>query len=342
MLKVCVIGIGAMGSGHVINYVRLALEGAPVKLVALCDVDEGKFIGDFVKGNIEMGSKPLDLGQFNLYTDYMEMIRIEQPDYVDIALPTYLHSEVTVACLNAGVHVMCEKPMARNVMECQAMIDASRINNKKLMISQCLRFWPAYEHLKMLVDSKKYGKAVCGSFFRGGSTPMWSWQNWLLDGEKSGGCLLDQHIHDVDMINWLFGKPVSVSSIGAKNIKTKNGYDAVSTNYIYENNLILNAQDDWTINGDFGFNMIFRVNFENGSLHLLPDGKLMEYPHDGKAIDVELSPDDGYYREIKYFISALINNTPIVTADIESTMDTIEIAEAELASADRMGKVIEL
>ena len=338
MLKVGLVGVGFMGRGHLDNYLRLEAEGFPVKLTAICDIDPNKFKNIFVKGNIDVGTGTYDFSKYNLYTDLDEMLERENLDYVDIALPTYLHAEASVKALNKGLHVLCEKPMALTSAECQEMIDAAKKNNRKLMIGQCLRFWPAYEYLKETVESDRLGKVVCAYFFRGGAAPRWSYQNWLLTKEKSGGCLLDQHIHDVDTINWLFGKPEKVSTI-ARNIISGSGYDAVSTNYVYSDGKVVNAQDDWTLEGDFGFDMVFRVNFEKGNL-VLEKGVLTENPNDGKGFEPELSPDLGYYREIKYFANAVINDEPITVATPESTMETIEIAEAEYHSADQQGALV--
>lgn len=335
MLKVGLIGIGFMGRGHLDNYIRLENEGAPVKLAAICDIDEEKFKGKFIAGNIDVGNSKYDFSKYNLYTDIDEMLKKEKLDYVDIALPTYLHAEVSIKALKKGLHVLCEKPMALNSADCQRMIDASKESGKKLMIAQCLRFWPQYEYLKECVDDGRYGKVVCGYFFRGGSTPKWSYENWLLKKEKSGGCLFDQHVHDVDTINWLFGKPGSVTTIG-RNVITGSGYDAVSTNYIYDDGKIINAQDDWTLMGDFGFEMSFRVNFQGGNL-LYEKGNLKVNPDGKEGFVPELPPDNGYYREVKYFIKSIMEDTPIQTAPTCSTMDTIKIAEAEQASADSKG-----
>ena len=268
------------------------------------------------------------------------MLANEQMDYVDIALPTYLHAEATIKALDKGFHVLCEKPMARNTTECRRMIEASERNGRKLMIGQCLRFWPEYVHLKECVDDGRFGKVVSAHFFRGGSTPRWSFENWLLKKEKSGGCLLDQHIHDVDAINWLFGTPEAVSTL-AVNVIPGSGYDAVSTNYHYPDGKVVNAQDDWTLNGDFGFQMIYRVNFERGILVFSTDG-LKEYPHDGKAFKPDIDTHQGYYHEIRYFAKSVRNDTPILTAPPASTMETIRIAEAEELSADRKGEAVSL
>jgi predicted dehydrogenase len=332
MLRVALIGLGFMGRAHLENYIRLEAEGYPVKLVAICDIDKSKFEGKATGGNLDVGNTEVDFSKYNLYTDIDEMLEKEELDYIDTPLPSYLHAEIAVKGLNKGLHVFCEKPMALKSEDCLKMIEAAQKNNKQLMIGQCLRFWPEYEFLKECVDTEKYGKTLSGYFYRGGVTPTWSYENWLLQKEKSGGCLFDQHVHDVDTINWLFGKPTSVSTIG-KNVIEGNGYDIVSTNYKFEDGKVINAQDDWVLNGDYGFSMTFRVNFEKGNM-VYEKGKLVVNPNDGKAFTPELSKDDGYYREMKYFIKSLVDNTPITVADTRSTMQTIKIAEAEQASAD--------
>ncbi|HOJ10099.1 MAG TPA: Gfo/Idh/MocA family oxidoreductase [Clostridiales bacterium] len=337
MVKVGLIGLGFMGRTHLDNYIRLESEGYPVKLTAICDVDSGKFEGNLTGGNIGAGSNKYDFSKYKLYTCMDEMLEKEELDYVDIALPTYLHAEASIKASNKGLHVLCEKPMARTSEECEQMIEAAKKNGKKLMIGQCLRFWPEYEILKDYVDSGRFGKVTSAYFYRGGGTPIWSFENWLLQNDKSGGCLLDQHIHDVDTINWLFGKPEKVSTLG-KNIVPGSGYDIVSTNYFYADGKVVNAQDDWTLNGDYGFEMLYRVNFEKGNL-VFKDGKLTVNPNDGKSFVPEHPAEMGYYREIVYFIDAVLNDKPTDKAPTESTMETIRIAEAEVASADNNGAI---
>ena len=194
--------------------------------------------------------------------------------------------------------------------------------------------------MKECVETEKFGKVLSGYFYRGGVTPIWSYQNWLLEKEKSGGCLFDQHVHDVDTINWLFGKPSSVSTI-ARNVVEGNGYDIVSTNYRFDDGKVINSQDDWMLNGDYGFTMSFRVNFEKGNL-IYEKGKLTVNPNNDKAFTPELTKDSGYYREMKYFIQSILDNTPITVANPRSTMESIKIAEAEQASADDNGNFKEV
>ena len=338
MLKVGLAGIGFMGRGHLNNYIRLAEAKYPIELVAICDVDEDKFKGDAIIGNIELGLSKYDFSQYKLYSNYEEMLEKEQLDCIDIALPTYLHKDAAIKALNKGINVLCEKPMALNSQECQEMVETAKNCGKKFMVAQCLRFWPEYEWLKNYVDTGKLGKVLGGYFYRGGNTPLWSYQNWMLDKDKSGGCLLDQHIHDVDMINWLFGKPEYVST-SASNVIEGSGYDIVSTQYIYSDGKVINSQGDWMLNGDYDFEMQFRVTFEKGNL-VYKSGRLKVNPNDGKGFTPEMSKENGYYREIIYFMDAVINDKPILIATPESTTDTIRIAEAEVRSADLNGEKI--
>src|SRR5690606_20468608 len=116
-------------------------------------------------------------------------------------------------------------------------------------------------------------------------------QPWYLNGADSGGCMVDMHIHDTDVINWLFGKPQSVSTL-ARNVVPGSAYDIVSTNYVYPDGKVLNAQADWTLGGDYGFSMTFRVNFERGNL-VFENGALKVNPNDAPGFVAELSPDMG-------------------------------------------------
>lgn len=340
MLKVGLFGIGFMGRGHLDHYLRLIEEGMPLQLTALCDIDEKKFRGEFVEGNLDMGQNRYDFSKYNLYTDIDKMLEAEEFDFVDICLPTYLHADVTVKALDRGIHVLCEKPMALTAEECARMIDAAERNDRKLMIAQCLRFWPHYLVLKEYVDNGKLGAVNSAYFFRGGQTPKWSYRNWMLEKDKSGGCILDQHIHDVDLVNWLFGLPESVSTTG-RVVIPGSGYDVMSTNYIYPDGKVVNAQGDWTLNGDNGFIMEYRVNFEKGNL-LMKDYKVFIHENGEPKVEAELDSGVGHYYEIKYFAECVMNDRPIETATPESTKDTIRLGLAEVASADRNGTPVRL
>ncbi|WP_042166333.1 Gfo/Idh/MocA family protein [Paenibacillus gorillae] len=335
MLRIGLIGLGFMGRSHLENYLRLEREGAQIEVVALCDMDASKLAGGSAGGNIDTSSSNvIDFNRFSKYASVKDMLDNEQLDAVDITLPTFLHREVAVQCLNAGLHVLCEKPMAMNAEDCDAMIEAAEFNSKQLMIGHCLRFWPAYVYLKEVVTSGEFGKATSGVFYRGGGTPTWG--PWVLQKEKGGGALLDMHVHDTDAIHWLFGKPEAVSCCG-KNTIAGSGYDIVSTNYRYEDGKVVNACVDWTLNGDFGFEMGFRVNFEGGNIQFNGD-RVKVNPNDGEGFEPQLSPDQGYYFQLKYFVETLASGGQIAEATSMSAKGSIQIIEAERESADNRGE----
>jgi predicted dehydrogenase len=334
MLRIGLIGLGFMGRMHLETYIRLENEGVPIKVAAICDIDAFKLQGRAAGGNIVTASSPmLDFQRFNRYTSIEEMLEKERLDCVDITLPTYLHKEAAMQCLRHGLHVLCEKPMALHTGECAEMIQAAEANGRKLMIGQCLRFWPAYMYLKDLVDKQTYGNVISAYFYRGGGTPAWG--AWLTQREKSGGALVDMHVHDTDMVHWLFGKPDSVSC-HARNVVPGSGYDVVSTHYKYKDGKVVNAQADWTLQGDYGFEMSYRINFDNGNVHFRGNAVQVN-PNDAPGFAPELSPETGYYYQLKYFAEALLHDRPITAAAPTSIMGSMEIIEAEIESADRDG-----
>lgn len=336
MLKVGLIGFGFMGRMHFDNYERLMHEGKQVKLVAVCDLAIETLKNAKAGGNMSTDKEIYDLSNYNLYEQVEDMLAAEQLDLIDITLPTPLHADLACSLLERGYHVVCEKPAARTAAEVQRMAEAATKYRKKLLIGQCLRFWPAYEYLKETVATNRFGQVTGGYFFRGSGAPA----GWFLNSELSGGNLLDMHIHDTDMIQWLFGAPERVSTIG-RNVVSSGGYDIVSTHYYYQDGKVVNAQSDWTLEGDHGFEMTYRVNFEKGNI-VFKNGEVKVNPNDAPGFVAELSEDDGYYRELVYMLDKIETNQSIELSSPESAMITLQIVEAEEQSARKLGEWVEI
>ncbi len=337
MLKIGLIGFGFMGRMHFENYERLMKEGKEIQLVAVCDLKIETLKDSASWGNIATEQSIYDLSPYKLYESAEDMLANEQLDMIDLCLPTPLHADFACRMMEQGKHVLCEKPIALTSAEALRMAETSKKTGKKLMIGQCLRFWPAYELLKECVEDGRYGQVVSGNFFRGSGLPQ---SEWFLDGELSGGCMVDMHIHDTDVINWLFGAPEHVSSI-ARNVIPGSAYDTVATNYFYPDGKVINAQADWTLQGDFGFSMTFRVNFEKANLIMDAQGVKVN-PIDAPGFMAELSSDMGYYRELNYFIDTIVNDTENTVCTPESAVKSLEIVEAEIRSANNKGALEKL
>lgn len=334
MLKFAIIGFGGLGKLHFNNVIELEKGRNDIKLVAICDVDEKRF-SEQVTTNLGGNSVPLDLSGYKLYQDADMMMEEETLDFVITALPTYLHAEIAIKALNKGLHVFSEKPMARHIDECEAMIEAADKNKKLLMIGQCLRYFPEYVKLKEYIDSKVFGKVIRGEFSRYSLTPNWSWENWLLDFKKSGGAALDMHVHDVDYINWVFGLPKSVTSFATHEV-TK--FDSIFTAYYYEDKLITSSCD-WGMSDSFPFRPAFLVRFEKATVEL-SGGSLTVYPQGASAYTVDLESIDGYMAEIQDFIACIHENKKSEKNQPESIIKTTKLALAEIASAEKGEKII--
>ncbi len=329
MLKFAQIGFGGLGKVHYKNIETITNEVGDIKLVALCDVDETQFTRQ-TETNLGKNDVSLDFSNVNLYTDYKEMIEKEELDFVITALPTYLHAEIAIYAMDKGIHVFSEKPMALNLEDCKAMIEASKRNNVKLMIGQCLRFCPYWRKVKDYVDSGEYGKVIKAEFSRVSAPPVNKWEDWMDDVEKSGGCILDMHVHDADFINFLFGKPKAVSSVVTH---YATGYDGVNTNYIYDDKICV-ANGDWGYAKSFPFSGAYRFRFEKATVTLW-GGPVKVYPDNGEPFEPEIGTGTSYANEIVEFVKCIREDRISEINPPESSMQTIEIVLKEREAADK-------
>ena len=238
--------------------------------------------------------------------------------------------------LKAGLNVLCEKPMAMNVKECRQMMDAAKQSKKLLQIGHCIRFWPEYAATKKIIDSGKYGKVLSATFQRLSLTPTWSWDNWLLDGKRSGGATLDLHIHDADYIQYVFGMPKEVFSRGVKG--PSKDFDHIVTNYIY-NGKVVTAEGGWVMTPKFGFEMSFNVALEKATIvyNCTQSPAFKICPLKGEVITPKVEAGDGYSIEIAHFVKAISGKAVPKILTPAQSCDSVKLIEAEKKSA-RSGK----
>jgi predicted dehydrogenase len=151
-----------------------------------------------------------DFGIPNCYTHIDEMLKDHQVDAVVIATPNYLHAPFTIAALEAGVHVMVEKPMAMNTIEAHAMADASRRSGPLLMVAHCWRFDVETQWLRKQVDAGVLGKIIRTKGY--GIHAHWGPSGWFTQKSLAGGgALADMGIHALDTARYLLNDPQPVS-----------------------------------------------------------------------------------------------------------------------------------
>lgn len=339
MVKVGVLGLGFMGQMH-FNTLRAYRRA---KVVAICDTDPKKLAGDWgVAGNIDdTRAEPVDLSGIATYSDPAALFADPNVDVVDVTLPTFLHASNAVAALKAGKHVICEKPMALTAADCDKMIAAARKAKRQLFVAHCIRFWPEWAVLKKLIDSKKYGKVQSATFWRKSATPTWSWTGWLMADERSGGAVVDLHIHDTDFINYAFGVPKAVTSTGVIGGVTKSAIDHVVTQYQYAKGPQVTAEGGWAMAPGFGFTHGFCVVFEEATVeHDAKSGlPLTVHPAKGKSRTPAVPKGDGYSAELRHFVGCIASGkaSPVVTAT--DAKNALKVCLAETRSV-RTGRSV--
>ncbi len=337
MLRIGIVGFGFMGQMHFNNYRKRD----DVKICALCDANKQSFSGGGTAGNVAGTGEALDLSGIELFTDLGKMLRAVKLDALSIALPTDLHPDATFLALERGVNVLCEKPMALTLGDCDRMIAHAAKSGKILQIGHCVRFWPEYAKAKELVASGTYGKVLSASLRRLSLTPSWSRDNWLMNNERSGGVALDLHIHDTDYLNDLLGVPASVFSSGSTNAAGVLGH--VMTQYRYKQNLSAFAEGGWLMAPTFGFEMSFNLVLERATIVYdctrTPAFKVC--PAEGEAFTPEVASGDGYEREIDHFLRAVKGEKVPTVTTLESSRDSVRVVLAELQSIET-GKAVDL
>ena len=197
--------IGMIGAGGIAATQMKALASRKdTHLVALADIDQ----------------KTLDLrgdafGVTSRYTDFRQMLRKEHLDAVSICTPNLAHAEAAIAALKAGLHVLCEKPMAHTAAAARRMVETANQTGQKLVIGFQYRFNPRTQFLRSAVLNGELGEIRYGRVqaLRRRGIP-----NWGVFGRKElqgGGPLIDIGVHVLEMTHYTMGSPKPVSASAA-------------------------------------------------------------------------------------------------------------------------------
>ncbi|WP_026693970.1 Gfo/Idh/MocA family protein [Peribacillus kribbensis] len=198
-----ILRIGVIGCGSIARYRHLPEYAANkhAEITAVCDISAERAEAMAAHYNAKA------------YTDYNELLADESIDAVSVCTPNYLHAPISIAALNAGKHVLCEKPMATSDEEAEAMIQAARNNNRKLMIGHNQRFVPSHRKARELIETGAVGKVYSFRTAFGHPGP----EAWSADGSNSWffrkeeafiGAMGDLGVHKSDLIRYLLGEEI--------------------------------------------------------------------------------------------------------------------------------------
>ena len=202
MIRVAIVGTGNIAHAHMEAYRTLKDRCAVVALVDIIPGKAQRFMEEF---------------QLNctVCTSHNNILPRQDIDLVDVCTPPYVHASISIDCLRSGKHVVCEKPMAASLEECDAMIAARDSSGKQLSIIAQNRFRKPIRDLKALLDSGIAGPvhhAEIDSFWWRGHCyyDLWWRGTWEKEG---GGCTLNHAVHHIDMLGWMMGLPQRVTSV---------------------------------------------------------------------------------------------------------------------------------
>ncbi len=338
-VNVAVVGLGFMGVTHLRAYQKIKT----ARLVAVCDSVRSPVNGILpgITGNLA-GYDAVDLGKnIRVYQAIEDLLADADVELVDLCVPTPLHVPQSIAALKAGKHVVCEKPLARTAKLARQIVAAAQSAKGYLLPAMCLRFWPQWIWVKEAIDKNKFGKVLAARFRRVSEPPGWSRDSYF-KGNQSGGALLDMHIHDTDFIQFLFGRPTSVSSSGIS--RFSGAIDHVVTQYQVPNGAVVYAEGTWLMTPGHGFNMAYTVSFERATVDydLSRGAEALRLFEEGKAPRVIKCPGpDGYVGELRHIIEAIQTGKPPTVVTPKDALSAVEICEAEEKSI-RLGRPVRL
>lgn len=214
--KFAIIGCGRISKKHVEAIVNNSENAI---LVAVCDIIQQKAC--LIKDSYMNRMESKKIKDPKIYTSYTHMIDNERIDIVTIATESGKHAEIAIRCMERRINVIVEKPMAMNVYDAEKMIKCAKKNSVKLCVSHQNRFNPSVQKLKQAIDENRFGKLYAGSarILWNRDENYYKQATWRGTKEQDGGCLMNQCIHNIDLLQWMLGGKVESVHALLRNFK---------------------------------------------------------------------------------------------------------------------------
>jgi len=348
-VKVAIIGTGSISNFHMLGYKNLE----NVEVIAACDINK-KRAEDFAeKYNIP-----------NVFTDYNEMLKMEEIDAVSVTTWNNIHASASIAALKAGKHVFCEKPLALNAVQAQEMVDAAKKSDKILMVGFVRRFGDNTKALKDFIDNGDLGKIY---YAKTGCLRKWGNPGgWFSDKKRSGGGpVIDLGVHIIDLVRYLAGKPKAVAVTastfshigmkpGVKGISKYNSADYDEFNDVedcaaalikFDNDMTLFFETSWVQNIKDDL-LYLEIYGDKAGAQMEPELELYEnkgnyLTHVKPAMEPDGSGFEHNFREeTKHFIDCITNGTKCLNPG-EDGVELMKILDAIYESA-RTGQEVKV
>jgi predicted dehydrogenase len=330
MQRIVIAGFGFMGMTHAVNVLKYP--GA--QLAAIVDLDPQQAMGRLGQeaGNLDTGTiSKEDLSGISTYTDLETCFAEEKPDACILAVPTDLHYPLALQTLQAGIPALVEKPLVLDPEEGDRLIALASERELLLMVAHVVRFMPPYLKLKHWIEGGEFGELTWLSMCRFTGLPAWGqWKEKQKDFGSTGGALFDLVIHDIDFVQWVLGKP---DSITATVLPGKlSAHDYVNARWTYNSGPEVKIEGGNRFHHSFPFEAGFTATFEQASIRYLSS----DPAHIIVATDEEVKQVpagdamEGYGGELEYFLDCLERKANPVNCLPESAVQSIRICQDHL------------
>ncbi len=315
-IKVAILGCNYMGKMHADCYQLME----NVQVVAVADLNE------------EVATSVAKPWGAKVFQDASELIEKTELDALDICLPTFLHTKFALQAMGKVPYIFIEKPVALTLEDCKLLLAKQKETGVKVQIGHVIRFWDEYAYLKTVVEEKKYGEVVNATFRRVSPSPTWSANNWRQDNKLCGGAVVDLHIHDIDYMLYLFGKPQKSCCI-KNQIGEPNSYITTICQY---DGFAVSVEGTWFLPASYPFEMYYRVVFEKAVVEF-KQGRVTVFDDEGSQ-EVNISKQEitsgsfsegniselgGYYNELKYFVDCISSQAEIQKATLSEATQSL-------------------
>lgn len=290
---------GIIGAGYIARAHAAAYAATPgVELVAIADPVATKATALAALAGAKAYADPAALFGIGL-------------DVVSICTPSPTHADMAVAALDAGLNVLCEKPIARTLVDGQRIVDAAASARGLLMIGHVSRFEPDHAIARQVIEAGRIGEVRMLSQSIVSAAPTWSEDGWLRNHDRSGGPLVDLAIHSFDYLAWVCGhQPIRVQTVTAATPAGPDTYALVTLRYA--NGAIGLVETSWGHPGSYGFQVATEVSGATGRLWWDYDGIRggRIAMTDGEVTTWDVLGDRGFRAEVAAFVDAVRNHGP--------------------------------
>lgn len=258
---------------------------------------------------------------------------LDRADVVDVVTPTFTHHDLVLRAIRAGKHVVSEKPLSRTDADAAELVESARASGVRLYPAHVVRYMPEYALLKRVVDDGQLGDLAVLRFVRSGAFPD---RAWFADPELSGGIIMDQMIHDLDIARWVAGEVASVSAISHRAGTAEHPVEAAHVTLTHTSGAITQCSGIWgpshlpftteySVTGNLG-SLSHSSRAERNFIAELADNDAMS----GFLPEVDPA-ENPYFLELQSFLEAIAGGeTPRVSA--EDGLAAVRIANAALDS----------